>query len=125
MAVAEAMVTDAIAQQRAALRAGRKLAAKAYGTALNEAARTYITTLRAVRRMVTSEAEFERLDAQRRAFANLLRVELAALATARLSSEAGLVFKTPAPNGKKLPPQSERPARTQPPKIPGQRARAA
>ncbi|WP_128291656.1 hypothetical protein [Afifella aestuarii] len=125
MAVAEAMVTDAIAQQRSALQAGRKLAAKAYGTALNEAARTYIATLHAVRRKVTSEAEVERLEAQRRAFANLLRVELAALATARLSSEAGLVFKQPSAGKKSLPPQSERLARTQPPKIPGQHARAA
>ncbi|MBK1622545.1 hypothetical protein CKO32_03095 [Afifella marina DSM 2698] len=119
------MVTDAIAQQRTALQAGRKLAAKAYGTALNEAARTYIATLRAVRRKVTSEIEVERLEAQRRAFANLLRVELAALATARLSSEAGLVFKTPAASDKSLPAQSERSTRTHPPKSIGQHARAA
>ncbi|MDQ0326801.1 hypothetical protein J2R99_002670 [Rhodopseudomonas julia] len=117
------MVTDSIAQQRAALRAGRKLAAKAYGTALNEAARTYIDTLRAVRRMVTSEAEVERLEAQRRAFANLLRVELAALATARLSSEAGLVFTTQ--NQRPVSAPSERSTLAHTPQSTGQHARAA
>jgi len=88
MIEAEKRIVDAIARERAALRAGQKFAAAAYRTQLRDAAGGYLASLRSARDCLAGLADAERVAAdmerRRRTFADLLRVELAALASSRI-----------------------------------------
>ncbi|MBZ8134721.1 hypothetical protein CLD20_15695 [Afifella sp. IM 167] len=88
MIEAEKLIVEAIARERAALRAGQKFAAAAYHTQLRTAAGIYLASLKNARDSLASATDPDRLAAdmerRRRTFADLLRVELAALASSRI-----------------------------------------
>jgi hypothetical protein len=91
VAEAEQAVTAAIARERAALKAGRLLAARAFHLRLEDAARDYIAVLRRTRATLnvlgpgTAKVR-EELESRRAAFGSVLRIDLAALAAARAAA---------------------------------------
>ena len=85
---AETALLAVIERECAALRAGKRLAARAIRAQLSEAAELYLAALRAAQASLAwiDQAAPEarsRLQARRDSFAALLRIELAALAAAR------------------------------------------
>jgi hypothetical protein len=98
---AEHIIVSTIERECEALRAGRALAAMALRTRLRDAAKLYLNASRAARASVWTLEQIlpgicDRLEERRAAFASLLKVELAILATERAAaSDTGLDF-TPA-----------------------------
>jgi hypothetical protein len=91
VAEAELAVSAAIARERAALKAGRLLAARAFHVRLEDAARDYIAALHRTRATLDvlgpgSARVREALENRRLAFGSMLRIELAALAAARAAA---------------------------------------
>ena len=91
VAAAEQAVTAAIARERAALKAGRLLAARAFHVRLEDAARDYVAALRRTRATLNvlgpgSASVREALESRRLAFGSVLRIELAALAAAQAAA---------------------------------------
>ena len=91
VADAEQAVATAIARERAALKAGRLLAARAFHVRLEDAARDYIAALRRTRATLNvlgpgSARVREELESRRLAFGSVLKIELAALAAARAAA---------------------------------------
>lgn len=85
---AESVLLAVIERECAALRAGKRLAARAIRAQLSEAAELYLAALRAAQASLmwideTMPEARHRLKARRQAFSALLRIELAALAAAR------------------------------------------
>lgn len=98
---AEGVIVSTIERECEALRAGRMLAANALRTRLRDAARLYLTIMRAVRASIWTVEQVvpgtgRALEEQRAAFAAVLRVELAVLAAERAAAEPALHF-APAP----------------------------
>ncbi|WP_026379640.1 hypothetical protein [Afifella pfennigii] len=87
---AETRIVELIACERAALREGRLLAARAYATQLRDAASAYLTKLREARACLSNAPDpatlATEMERRRRTFADILRVELAALASSRILS---------------------------------------
>jgi hypothetical protein len=95
---AESALLAVIERECAALRAGKRLAARAIRAQLSEAAELYLAALRAAQaslvwiEQAVPEAR-ARLQARRDSFAALLRIQLAALAAVRAAANDD----TPAP----------------------------
>jgi hypothetical protein len=88
IASAEHIIVSAIERECEALRAGRMLAAQALHTQLRDGARAYLNATRAAKASIAllkrlSPGMCDRLEERRAAFASLLKVELAVLATER------------------------------------------
>jgi hypothetical protein len=88
---AEANIVGLMAREREALRSGNKSAAKQIHARLGQASKYYLVTICNARNTLTgmtelfSESEISEFLEQRRvAFANLLRIEMAALTAAQL-----------------------------------------
>jgi hypothetical protein len=89
---AEGIIVSTIERECEALRAGQMLAARALRARLTDAARLYLSAVRAARASLWSIEQAApgtraMLDEQRRAFAALLRVELAVLAAERAAAD--------------------------------------
>lgn len=95
---AETVLLAIIERECAALRAGKRLAARAIRSQLSEAAQLYLAALRAAKASLiwideAAPGARDRLQARRETFAALLRIQLAALAAARIAANDD----TPAP----------------------------
>lgn len=96
---AERIIVSTIERECEALRSGRGLAAKALRTRLRDASRLYLNATRAARASVWTLEQIlpgicDELEERRMAFASLLKVELAVLATERaVAGDKGLDFE--------------------------------
>lgn len=94
IAAAEAVIVSTIERQCEALRARQMLAAKALHTRLCDAAKVYLEATREARQSVTAievvmPGSVALLEDARGAFATMLKVQLAVLATERAAAGAG------------------------------------
>ena len=85
---AESVIVTTIERECEALRAGRMLAARALHTRLTDASALYINAIKAARASLWTIEQVlpgsrERLEERRLAFADILKIEFAALATER------------------------------------------
>jgi len=91
MDAAEANIVGLMAREREALRSGNTNTAKTIHTRLGKAAKVYLaticsarTTLAAMNDLFSDTEVSEFLEQRRMTFANLMRIEMAALTAARL-----------------------------------------
>ena len=94
---AEGLIVSTIERECEALRAGQMLAANALRLRLRDAAGLYLNVIRAVRASIWTLEQVlpgtqNHLEARRAAFASLLKVELAVLASERAVAENELQF---------------------------------
>jgi hypothetical protein len=99
---AEAVIVSAIERECEALRAGRLLAAHALRLRLKDAAKLYLNVTRAARASAWTIEQIipgtqEGMEESRRAFAALLRIELAVLAAERAAADSELRLAAVAP----------------------------
>jgi hypothetical protein len=108
IASAESIIVSAIERECEALRTGSMLAAKALHTHLCDAARIYLGATRVARASIAMLEQVSpgicgRLEERRSAFASILKIELAVLATERAAASDARDFAPKAKAGENRP----------------------